>query len=488
MPIGFNSISLLNFVPGHFVEIDMSRARQGLAVLPNRVLVIGARRSTGTIAQNTLVQVKSKDEGPVMFGRGSQNASILTKLKRNNGDVEVWAIGVDVAGTAATKLITVTGSATSDGTLHFLAGDYPVDVAVANGDSQNTIATAIDTAFALYEADWMYTFGVATNVVTGTCRHAAEFGQDFSIQINYRNRQVLDMPSGVTIAISDGVSGATNPSVENALAALADEWFTTIICGFNDDANIDRLTDFAETQWGPFVQQDLMIWVGHRGSFSDHTTYVDAYNSQFLAVIPTGSDSPNAPWEWAAAFAGTSTSDPDPARPRQGMKIAGILPPTRANRYDRSERNLLIQAGISSWTADKAGDVYMERVVTTYLTNAGGAVDPSMRNLETMLTVAAYRYTTRVHFATKYPRHKLASDGADYDVGQPVMTPSVARAEMLFLYKSWIGKAWAENFDEFKRTLIVERNADDPDRLDFQWSPDLINQFRIGAHQMQPLL
>ena len=38
-----------------------------------------------------------------------------------------------------------------------------------------------------------------------------------------------------------------------------------------------------------------------------------------------------------------------------------------------------------------------------------------------------------------------------------------------------------ENMDLFKANLIVERNANDPNRVDILFPPDLINQLRIMA-------
>lgn len=485
MPISFNGIPNVLLTPGAYIEYDASRAVQGLAAIPNRVLLIGGRLSTGSVPANTLAQVLSKDDGPVMFGRGSQLALMIAALKTVNKFTEVWAIGMTTAGTAATKTITVTGPATSAGTLHFLVNGKKVDVAVASGDAQNAIATAIDTAFAAYEADWMYTFAAATNVVTGTSRHAAAFSTDFDIQLNYYDREDLDAPAGVSIAIADGVAGATDPDVATALAAVGDQWFTTIVCGFNLDANLDTLEAYAEEHWGPLVQQDVQVWVGHRGAHTDHTTYASSRNSQFSTVIPTGPDSPHSPWEWAAAFAGVSTSEPDPARPRQNMKVLGILPPTREELYTREERNLLLEAGISSWITDTSGAVFIERVCTTYTTNPSGIADSTFRNIETMLTLMAIRYTTRARITTKYPRHKLADDDANYGVGQAVVTPKVIRGEMISLFREWESRAWVEGFDQFKEELIVERNADDRDRVDVRMGPNLVNQFRVFAGQVQ---
>lgn len=484
MSISFNLIPNLLFTPGTFIEIDNSRAVQGLAALPLRVLLIGARRSTGTVAEAVLTPILSKDDGDLFFGRGSQLAGMCRAFKQANPLAEVWAIALDVSGTAATKTITVTGTATSAGTLHFLVGGKAKDVPVASGDANTVVAASIDSEFAEEEADWMYTFGVASGVVTGTSRHAAAFSQDFDIRLNYYDREVLDMPAGITIAIADATSGATDPSISTALAALPAMQFTKIVSGFNGAANVALLEAYLESQWGPLVQNDGMGYVAVYDNYADTATYGGARNSQFTCVMGAGI-SPTPWWEWAAVVAAVDAQEPDPARPRQTLKLPGVLPPARDVQFDQSERNLLLQTGISTYTVDQAGVCYIERLITTYQTNALGVADTSFFNIETMHTLAALRYTCRVRIATKYPRHKLASDGANYGPGQAVVTPKVIRGELIALFREWETNAWVEDFDQFVEELIVERNASDPDRLDARLGPNLVNQFRVMAAQIQ---
>lgn len=62
-----------------------------------------------------------------------------------------------------------------------------------------------------------------------------------------------------------------------------------------------------------------------------------------------------------------------------------------------------------------------------------------------------------------------------------MVTPSIIRAELIAEYQKLEEKALVENLDAFKQKLIVERNADDPNRIDVLLPPDLVNQLRIFA-------
>jgi phage tail sheath gpL-like len=42
-----------------------------------------------------------------------------------------------------------------------------------------------------------------------------------------------------------------------------------------------------------------------------------------------------------------------------------------------------------------------------------------------------------------------------------------------------------ENFEDFDANLVVERNEDNPNRLDFLLPPDLINQLVVLAAKIQ---
>ncbi|MDP8657852.1 phage tail sheath C-terminal domain-containing protein, partial [Serratia marcescens] len=78
--------------------------------------------------------------------------------------------------------------------------------------------------------------------------------------------------------------------------------------------------------------------------------------------------------------------------------------------------------------------------------------------------------------------------GTQFAPGQPVVTPSIIRTELLALFGEWEEAGLVENFTQFADELIVERNANDRDRIDVLAGPNLINQFRIFAEQIRFIL
>jgi phage tail sheath gpL-like len=88
----------------------------------------------------------------------------------------------------------------------------------------------------------------------------------------------------------------------------------------------------------------------------------------------------------------------------------------------------------------------------------------------------------------RFPRHKLADDGARFGSGQAVVTPKIMAAEALAWFRELEELGIVEDFAAFKVALVVERNATDPNRLDILLPPDLVNQLLVAATQVQFLL
>ena len=126
--------------------------------------------------------------------------------------------------------------------------------------------------------------------------------------------------------------------------------------------------------------------------------------------------------------------------------------------------------------------------MTTYRTNEAGGSDPAYLDIETLMTLQYIRWDWRNYVLNKYPRHKLANDGTRYAPGQAIVTPLVMKAEAIAKFTDWESLGLVEGFSQFKRDLIVERNASDPNRLDVLLPPNLVNQLRVCATKISFLL
>ena len=491
MAISFNQIPILLRTPGSYVEYDNSRAVQGLSALPNKVLLIGAMEA-GEATAGVHYPISSKDDGPRLFGRGSQLAGMVDAFKRANGLVECWAVGLADAGGAVAKVFELTfgGAATEAGSVKLQVGGRAVTVAIASGDDDEAVAAAVAAAIAA-DTDNLFTAavdGVDANVVDATSKAAGLWTDGLDIRVNYYDKEAL--PAGLTLAIASDVSGATDPDLTATLDAIPESsWYTKIVSGFGGSTAASDLDTFGAAHWGPLVQQDVMCYFGVVGDYATVSAAGEALNSQFLCAVDAG-QSPTPAHEWAAVVAAIDAAEPDPARPRQTLVLPNVLAPARSAQRTQAQRNLLLQAGIATVKHDASGKSYIERLITTYQTNANSVEDVSYLDITTMHTLAALRYTLNARIQLKYPRHKLASDGTIVSPGQPIVTPKVIRGELIALYDQWAEQGWVEAGakKQFMAELVVERNASDVNRVDAIIPPDIMNQFITFAGQIQFLL
>jgi len=483
--ISFNGIPSDIRVPGQYVEYDSSKAISGLPAAPTKILVIGQKLAAGLTAALTPVRITSNSQAIQAFGRGSQLAAMIAQLAVVNAVTETWACALDDlgGGTAATGTITIAGTATAAGTLPLMIGDAKVPVAVANAAAAATVATAVGAAINA-NLDLHVTASVAGAVVTLTSRHKGTMGNDISVRTNYYQGE--RMPAGITATIVVMASGAGNPDYSTVWAAIGDEQFSTMILGTADATIIGAVDTELSSRAGPLRQIDGMAFAGIRGSLGTVTSFGAARNSQFCCMIGANL-SPTPPWRWAAAIGGVAAlqASIDPARPLTTLELRGLLPPLEPSRFTRTERELALRDGISTFTVDQGGVVRIERLITMYQTDPYGYDDLAWLDITTPATLSYLRYSMRARIAQKYPRHKLVDDDTPYGAGQAIVTPGIIRAELIALAYEWALAGLVEDLAGFTSRLIVERDGTNRSQVNVLTAPDIANGFLVFAARIE---
>lgn len=493
MSISFSEIAVDIRTPGSYVEFDASRAVQGLPQVPHKALIIAQRLAAGTVAAEIPTHVPSAAAAVSYFGKGSYMAEMCAAFKLNNPYTELWAVALDDAsGTPAAGVLTFTGPATAAGSIYLYIGGKRIVAAVANGAASTAVATAVAAAITAYHNSSVAGLPVSavanSSTVELTARADGTLGNKIDLRFNYAQGEAF--PAGIGGTVSTPMaSGATDPDMADAIAAIGDTQYHTIASALADSTNMGLLEDELEARWGGMVQKEGHAFAGVVGSQGTLSSAGNARNSAFSTLMGGGL-SPTSPWVWAAAAAGIDAAETskDPARPRQTLALRGVSAPAEADRFTRVERNTLLTDGVSTFTVDNDGTVRIERLITTFQTNTGGFPDITFLDITTPRTLAYLRYTWRARIAQKYPRHKLANDGTRFAPGQAVVTPSIIKGEALAIFREWEAIGLVEGFEQFRDEIIVERNGTDPNRIDMRMSPDLLNQFMVLAGQIQFLL
>lgn len=484
----FNSIPAALRTPGVFVEFDNSLANSG--VWQTRLLILGQYdEANAELSALSIDRVTSGKQADRYYGRGSQIAEMVRAALKIDPYMETYAqpLADDDSAVAAEGSISVAGPALVGGTLSLYIAGYRVRVGVEAADTGENIAQAIVDAVN-EETRIPVTATVDSTEATKanlTCRWAGETGNDIHLAEGVKGEPSVE---GVTLTITQPTGGTANPDIAPAIAEWGDEWYHYIACPYTDTANLDELDSELDRRWGPMVQMGGRAFGAFRGTHSETGTFGGDRNNPHVTVMGTGmAVSPT--WLWAAsnAMVAAGSLSIDPARPLQRLAIPGLIGPNKEQQWTQAERNLLLFDGIATFTVASDGTVQIERQVTTYQENSAGIADDSYLDINTPETLERIRYEQRSLFLSKYPRHKLASDADSglYGAGQPIMTPKVAKTELLSLYEDFLESGWVQDYDGYKESLTVSIDPDDPARLNIIDSPQLIGQYRVHAQQVQ---
>jgi phage tail sheath gpL-like len=498
MPVSFNSIPANWRMPLYWVEVDSSMAGYPSSRLPS--LILGHMLATGTAIHDVPTPVASQADAQQLFGFGSQLDGMVGAFFANNFAQELWVVPIaePTAGVAAAGTFTIATVATAAGTLPIYVAGRRVQVGVNVGDTVDEIATNIADAINA-DPSMPVIAAAATAAVTLTCKWKGETGNDIDFRFAYGGALAAEqIPVGLTITITAGnklTGGTGTPTLDTAIVNLGDEPYEYVATGFTDSNALSALESeygFSDIgRWGWMRQLYGHIFGAYRGTptsgdttgYDSLLTYGPTNNSGVLSIMAVEANSPTPVWCWAAAYAAKAARAlvNDPARPLQTLSLDGCLPAPRHQRFTMRQMNDMSWVGLATQAVNADSVPAIKRESTTYQKNLYGQGDDAYELVPTLATLAALFRSQRYAITTKFPRHKLADDGTRFGAGQAIVTPKIIKAELVAQYRfdEFLGRV--ENATAFKNNLVVERDANDPNRVNVLYPPDLINQLRIFA-------
>jgi phage tail sheath gpL-like len=482
MAVGFATIPADLRVPLFYAEFDNSRAVNGLA--SKRALLVGQP----TTAETGLALVTDAEAASALYGQGSMLARMIRAFRANDPFGELWVFPVadHASGVAHTRTITITGTATGAGTLSLYIGGTLVPVLVAVGDTPTVQAGNVVTAV---NANTRLPFTAANTagVVTLTARNRGTLANSIDVRANLLGRAGNEvLPAGVSVAFAAGTAGATDPVLTGLGAALGDEEFEVIVAPYTATAQINALRDMMNDSSGRWAWSRQIyghVFAAMKDSAANLITFGDGRNDEHMTVVGYEAENPTNPAEMAAAFAAQvfASIRADAARPLQTLELRGVFATPTGSRITKSTQQSLLTKGIALVSYDQAGSVRILRAVTTYQKNAWGQADISYLDAETLFTLAEVIRRLRGRITQRFPRSKLANDGTRFGAGQPIVTPKIIKGELVAQYAEMVEAGLCEDAEGFAAATIVERNANDPSRVDVLYAPNLVNGLRIFA-------
>ena len=468
--ISFNSIPSSIRKPGKYFEFNNSLAVRTLPSNLQRVLIVAQRLAAGTAVANAIVQVFDAEAAAARFGRGSQAHRMVKSVIKANAYTQLFVMPIDDSGTgvAATATVTYTGPAVAAGSVTVNQEGVEFVVPVAANDAVATIAANVAAAINANK-DLSVTAAAALGVVTLTARNKG-------LVANAVKLTASAAATGVTAVATAFTGGLNDPDLTAPLAAAQQGGHEILVVPYNASAPLTILRTHLQFVSGPMEQRRAIGVYGIGTTLATSTTLAGTLNSERLtgAVLPgTGTTGE----ELAAAYAAVVAFEEDPARPLNTLELVGVAPPPIANRLTRTEQDSALNNGATPLEVGPGERVQIVRAITTYTLNAQAVADISWLDLTTIRTMDYIAKACRERIANRFPRDKLSA-----------RTAARVRSELLDVLLKAEELEIVELVEANKPGLIVERDSQDPNRLNARIPADVVNGLHVFAGRIDLLL
>lgn len=448
--------------------------------LPQRCGLIGQGATASTFA-TTKAQYFTANAVGSTYGFGSPVHLAALQLLPVNGDgigsipLTVYPLEDDGSGIASAGDITPTIGTVVEGN-HYAKINNILSQAftITTVDTVATITAKVETAInAVTQMPVIATDG--TTVLDTVSKWKGASANDIVIEM------VSPANSGITWAITQHVSGATNPSVADALAQVGDVWETMFVNCLDvaDTATLDLYAAFNEGRWGALTHKPCVFMTGNLATTVANATAVsdarktDRTNGQLVA--PASNDLPFvvAARQMARVI---KQANSNPATAYGGLQATGLVPGIDGSQWDYAQRDAALKAG-SSTIEVKDSVVSIEDIATFY--HPTGDPLPAYQYLVDVVKLQNIIFNTDLIF--KDPGWKSAPLMPDDQVitNPNARKPKDAVAAVASMIDSLGEAAIISDPKTAKGTVTAVINSSNPKRLDVRFTVQLSGNVKI---------
>lgn len=468
--ISFDQIPSSIRKPGKYFEFNTKLAVRTLPGNRQETLIVAQKLAAGSQAAGAAVEVFGDDEAAEYFGEGSIAHLMVRAALTANPYLALSVIAMDdAAGSAAAAgTITLAGTATGTGVLTVWIAGVRTELAIASGDTAASVAAAMEAKLDAL-GDLPVTASVAGAVITLTARNKGTLGNGIAVTST-------STAPGVTATVVAMTGGSVDPDIATPLAAVFSAGHDVIISALADSTSLTALRTHLDNVSGPLEQRGAIGIFGHAGTLSAATTLAGALNSgRISGILVPATRSPA--FAVAAAYGAVVAAEEDPARPLNTLALTGIQAPTLEDRLSRTEQESALYNGVTPSEVGPGDKVQIVRAITTYTLDPQGIDDISLLDLTTIRTLDYVRTACRERISLRFPREKLSARTADK-----------VRSELLDVLTKLEELEIVEEVEANKPGLIVERDLQDPNRLNAKIPTDVVNGLHVFAGRIDLLL
>lgn len=453
----------------------------------------GSGFGEGVAVANTMYPLVQED-ATELFGAGSMLAWMYQAARANAPRSEIWGISIDEDPVAvrATGTITVVngGNAVRQGVPIIWIAGVPVQIRVLSTDTAAQIATKLTAAINSSHLPVKAT--VASAVITITCRWAGATGNEIRCSFtgphgrrgeNQNSSRLARVLYNFSTPNMSAGAGEYLPAA--TISSIGGRPFDIFVYPQTGQTNMDIFQDFMDGiagRWSPFQQLYGHTVTANIGSFSGLGTLADARNDPHQTILGI-MQSIMPSWQWASSLAAVMlthwAAPPELSRPLQTLELRGMFVGSDDDEsFDPTERQILLEKGISTFHVDDDTTCRIDRVRTLRKTNVFGDPDPSWADAITMFQAQYLVRAMRAMIQGNFSRAALTTD----ESGIPgFASPMLIRLAIIHEYRRLEKLGLVENSNLFAQFLIVERDEVDRNRVNVLMRPDFVNQLRVVA-------
>ena len=439
-------------------------------------LLVGRIGPDAAAEENVLTPIISNADAQARFGAGTPLARMAAAYFLNNPGGAIWGLPQKVDGGSKSTWVT-TIAATAYTSAQLTVDGQTVDIAFAETDNTATKRAAKIVATINAAADLPVTAAAPADEVT--ISHKCNGSSNNAVKLT------LTTALETTAAVFVFTQG--NGAIAPLAGAVGDAPFKNIILESTDAQYIGA---------GAFTESVLTPrWNALGGGLYGHAFYAitaaavatltaSVANRNYDHESVIGINSPTNPAEIAAAVAAVAnreTRGNNASRPMRTVPVLGIKTAAAGENLTKQEQNVLLNNGVSALNADDFGNVRIERIITTHRFDANGA--PTRQWLDYNKLATSEEVLTRVHdeLDAKFSRAKIV-DVLPPNPSDPTMvTTSEIKAFIVSVYAELANVGLVENIDAFAAALLVQRDPNDPTRVNASLPVDVADQLRIIA-------
>jgi phage tail sheath gpL-like len=457
--IDFTYYPTSNRVPGVYVEMDPSQASAG-TVLQN-TLLIGQISSAGTATPNIPFMAESVAQVQAMCGLGSMLSQMAIRYMQRDsyGPLYLLPLSDNASGAQASGTVTISGPATAAGTLNLYIGGTLVQCFVNTGDAAAVVSANLAAAINAL-VDIGVTATQAGGAVTIKSNGKGAIFNDIDLRFNYRGSAGGEaFPPGITGTVTAMAGGSANPDITPGLANLSSQPFDFIGLPYTDTTNLNAMKAFLADDVGRWAWSQMIYggaFSAYRGTLGACTTFGEGRNDQHVSIMAFY-DSPDSVWLWTAEIVAQCANSlrVDPGLPLQYISTTLKAPPIQS-QWTIGERNTLLYSGMSTFRVADDGTVSIERMCTTYQTNAAGAPSTAYLDVETMFGLTYVSRDLVAFLLQRYARKKLVSDATQILAGSNCVNSLMIKASVTNEYRTLEASGYVQNSTIFAQSLVVE--------------------------------